>query len=284
MDPAGGDEGRKGGAACAPEASSGWNDGGRGEARVAGVREGNGMAAAGEGPANGKSAAGSRGGDRIEATDVEREQAEKLTHEQLLEGYLGLQSEVRALRQQLSKKDEQRLTAIKLLKRAKKRHEEEKARQGQQAPEPTPRATRDRGLSLPLSALTAERPDSPTASLGGSSILSFNQSGIYKRASARRAPSMSSLGLKELVDPDYRLSTVLEKLTSDRVLNALESLVSSMENGLATTPRGMPPHQLPSSFATLRSRMPSRMFPMGADLLATAGATGSQSHHHTSQY
>ncbi|CAD7702730.1 unnamed protein product [Ostreobium quekettii] len=172
------------------------------------------------------------------------------------------------------------MTAIRLLKRAKKRHEEDKARQNPDTSTAPPVSTRERGLSMPLSALTGDHPDSPTASVksigGGSSMLSFSQtSAMYKRVGSRRGPG-STLGLKELVDPDYRLSTVLEKLASDRVLSVLESFVNSAEQESAT-PRGM--KQGPISFPILQSRMPDRMFPMGVDMLAT-GAPGSHSHRH----
>lgn len=146
---------------------------------------------------------------------------EEMSGEELMKECQRLLQENTLLKQQLQRKEEQRLTAIRLLKQAKKRHEQQKV--GQELSRTA--SARDQGgdVGSPTSQ-AGNVVFAPPPSIAGS-VMSLGRRSLLGN---RR-----SMGLKDLVEPDTRLVQVLDKLGSDPVLSALEHIVDKLHDGQA---------------------------------------------------
>lgn len=158
----------------------------------------------------------------------EEQQEERPTYEQLYVQCKALQEEVNALKEKLDQKEEQRLKAIRLLKAARKRREEEKHEQER----------RERAGE--------ERPSSPALSTTSS------MASLAHRASGFR-PGPGLIGIKGVVDPQTRLAVVLERLSSEPVLSALEGIMDQVQgtSGVPDLPQQQRP-TLRTSFSSNR--------------------------------
>ncbi|GMH45882.1 hypothetical protein BSKO_13845 [Bryopsis sp. KO-2023] len=148
---------------------------------------------------------------------------DQLNNEELIDKCKRLMAEVEYLQQQVARKEEQKQAALRLLRHAKKKHVD------QSAVVPT--------LSQAINSFKEkagkEEDASPRSQAGSvasrAPSIAPSVMSLGKRSLAGSFAYRKPMGLRELVEPDVRLAQVLDKLSSEPVLSALEGAVDKLQ-------------------------------------------------------